>query len=133
MKPEAKVYSVACPLLVPLVEEGWLKKPETVMIIKKYLHPLKVRQIDTLILGCTHYPLLIDKIQRKIGKRVTVIDSSIALAENVKGFLDTHPEVDNLLGKKGEFKLFVSDVTEQFEKTAEATLKRKVLLEHIKL
>ena len=133
MKPEAKVYSVACPLLVPLVEEGWLKKPETVMIIKKYLHPLKVRQIDTLILGCTHYPLLIDKIQRKIGKRVTVIDSSIALAENVKDFLDTHPEVDNLLGKKGEFKLFVSDVTEQFEKTAEVTLKRKVLLEHIKL
>jgi len=133
MKPEAKVYSTACPLLVPLVEEGWLKKPETVMIIKKYLHPLKVRQIDTLILGCTHYPLLIDKIQRKIGKRVTVIDSSIALAENVKDFLVTHPEVDNLLGKKGEFKLFVSDVTEQFEKTAEATLKRKVLLEHIKL
>jgi glutamate racemase len=133
MKPAAKVYSVACPLLVPLVEEGWLKKPETVMILKKYLHPLKVRQIDTLILGCTHYPLLLDKIQRKIGKRVTVIDSSIALAENIKDFLGTHPEVDNFLGKKGEFRLFVSDVTEQFEKTAKATLKRKVLLEHIKL
>ncbi|MGD2028661.1 MAG: glutamate racemase [Desulfobacterales bacterium] len=133
IRPAAKVYSVACPLLVPLVEEGWLKKPETVMILKKYLHPLKIRQIDTLILGCTHYPLLMDKIQRKIGKRVTVIDSSIALAENVKNFLDTHPEVDKFLGKKGAFKLFVSDVTEQFEKTAEATLKMKVLLEHIKL
>jgi glutamate racemase len=133
IKPKAKVYSVACPLLVPLVEEGWIEKPETVMIIKKYLHPLKIRQIDTLILGCTHYPLLMDKIQRKIGKRVTVIDSSIALAENIKDFLDTHPEVDNFLGKKGEFRLFVSDVTDQFEKTAETTLKRKVLLEHIKL
>jgi len=133
MKPKAKVYSVACPLLVPLVEEGWLKKPETVMIIKKYLHPLKTRQIDTLILGCTHYPLLIDKIQRKIGKRVTVIDSSIALAESVRIFLNTHPEVDDSLGKNGAFRLFVSDVTEQFEKTAQATLKKKVLLEHIKL
>ena len=133
MKPKAKVYSVACPLLVPLVEEGWLKKPETVMIIKKYLHPLKIRQIDTLILGCTHYPLLIDKIQRKIGNKVTVIDSSIALAENIKIFLDKHPGVDKLLGKKGAFRLFVSDVTEQFEKTAEGTLKKKVLLEHIKL
>jgi glutamate racemase len=132
-KPKAKVYSVACPLLVPLVEEGWLKKPETMMIIKKYLHPLKTRQIDTLILGCTHYPLLLGKIQRKIGKRVTVIDSSIALAENVKNFLDTHPAIDNLLGKKGAFRLFVSDVTEQFEKTAKATLKRRVLLEYIKL
>ncbi|MBW1747843.1 MAG: glutamate racemase, partial [Deltaproteobacteria bacterium] len=88
LKPDAKVYSAACPLLVPLVEEGWMKKPETVMIIKKYLHPLKVRQIDTLILGCTHYPLLKDKIQRKIGKRVHIIDSSIAIAENVKFFLD---------------------------------------------
>ena len=133
MKPKAKVYSVACPLLVPLVEEGWLKKPETVMIIKKYLHPLKIRQIDTLILGCTHYPLLLDKIQRKIGKRVTIIDSSIALAENVKDFLGTHPNIDNLLDKKGAFRLFVSDVTEQFKKTAEATLKRRVLLEYVKL
>ncbi|MEA1901260.1 MAG: glutamate racemase, partial [Thermodesulfobacteriota bacterium] len=55
MNPHARVYSKACPLLVPLVEEGWLNKPETKMIVKKYLHPLKVRQIDTLILGCTHY------------------------------------------------------------------------------
>jgi glutamate racemase len=133
MNPHAKVYSVACPLLVPLVEEGWMKKPETMMIIKKYLLPLKVRQIDTLILGCTHYPLLKDKIQRKIGKRVIVIDSSIAVAETVKSFLDTHPEIDRQLGKNDVFRLFVSDITEQFEKTAGITLKRKVFLEHIKL
>ena len=133
LKPDAKVYSAACPLLVPLVEEGWMKKPETVMIIKKYLHPLKVRQIDTLILGCTHYPLLKDKIQRKIGKRVHIIDSSIAIAENVKFFLDTHPEVDKQLSKNNAFRLFVSDITEQFEKTARATLKRNVLLEHVGL
>jgi glutamate racemase len=133
LKPDAKVYSAACPLLVPLVEEGWMKKPETVMIIKKYLHPLKVRQIDTLILGCTHYPLLKDKIQRKIGKRVHIIDSSIAIAENVKFFLDAHPEVDKQLSKNNAFRLFVSDITEQFEKTARATLKRNVHLEHVEL
>lgn len=133
IKPDAKVYSAACPLLVPLVEEGWMKKPETVMIIKKYLHPLKVRQIDTLILGCTHYPLLKDKIQRKIGKRVHIIDSSIAIAKNVKFFLDTHPEVDKQLSKNNAFRLFVSDITEQFKKTAQTTLKRNVFLEHVKL
>ncbi len=133
LRPEAKVYSAACPLLVPLVEEGWLKKPETVMIIKKYLHPLKVRQVDTLILGCTHYPLLKDKIQRKIGKRVVVIDSSIAVSAKVKGFLENHPEIDSSLGKGGKFRLFVSDITEQFEKIAQATLKKKVLLEHVQL
>jgi len=131
--PEAKVYSVACPLLVPLVEEGWLKKPETAMIVKKYLHPLKVRQIDTLILGCTHYPLLKDKIQRKIGKKVNIIDSSIAVTGLVKDFLAQNAEVDNLLGKNGRFRLMVSDVTAQFEKTAKATLKRNILLEHVKI
>jgi len=133
LNPAAKVYSVACPLLVPLVEEGWLKKPETVMIIKKYLHPLKVRQIDTLILGCTHYPLLKDNIQRKIGKKVDVIDSSVAVAGAVKDFLAGHSDVDNLLSKNGEFRLFVSDVTDQFAKTAKFTLKRNVRLEQIKL
>ena len=103
------------------------------MIIKKYLLPLKTRQIDTLILGCTHYPLLKDKIQRKIGKRVMVIDSSIAVAEKLKSFLDTHPEIDRQLGKNDIFRLFVSDITEQFEKTAKLTLKRNVFLELVKL
>ncbi len=133
MNPAAKIFSAACPLLVPLVEEGWLKKPETVMIIKKYLHPLKVRQIDTLILGCTHYPLLKDKIQRKAGKKVTIIDSSKAVAKKVKDFLDTHAETDHMLTKKGEFRLFVSDITYQFESLAKSTLKRNVLLEHVKI
>ncbi len=133
MKPDAKVYSVACPLLVPLVEEGWLKKPETAMIVKKYLHPLRVRQIDTIILGCTHYPLLKKIIQRKIGRRVNIIDSSIAVAGKIKDFFEKHPEIDNLMSKNGECRFFVSDVTEQFEKTARATLKRNVLLEHVRI
>ncbi|MFC1516513.1 glutamate racemase [Thermodesulfobacteriota bacterium] len=133
IQSDAKVYSVACPLLVPLVEEGWLKRPETAMIIKKYLHPLKVRQIDTLILGCTHYPLLKDKIQRKIGKRVRIIDSSIAVAGIVKDYFENHPDVERQLGKNSRFKLMVSDVTDQFEKIARKTLKRNVLLEHVKI
>ena len=60
------------------------------MIGKKYLHPLKVRQIDTLILGCTHYPLLNKIIQNKIGKRVNIIDSSVGVAKKVKDFLKTN-------------------------------------------
>ena len=133
LSPEAKVYSIACPLLVPLVEEGWAKKPETAMIIKKYLHPLKVRQIDSLILGCTHYPLLKDKIQRKIGKKVNVVDSSRAVAKTVKTYLSAHADIDNQLTQKSGFRLFVSDVTDQFQKTAQMTLKRHVVLEHVKI
>ena len=124
-----KVFSRACPLLAPLVEEGWLKKPETSMIIKKYLHPLKVRQIDTLILGCTHYPLLKKIIQRKIGKRVNIIDSSSSVAVKVKNFLSDNTVLDNSLGKKNRFNIFVSDVTEQFKQTANFALKKKVDLE----
>ena len=127
-----KVFSRACPLLVPLVEEGWLKKPETSMIIKKYLHPLKVRQIDTLILGCTHYPLLKKIIQRKIGKRVNIIDSSLSVAVKVKNFLSDNTELDNILEKNNRFNIFVSDVTEQFKQTANFALKKKVNLELVK-
>ena len=126
MRPAAKIYSIACPLLVPLVEEGWLNKPEAAMIVKKYLHPLKTRRIDTLILGCTHYPLLKQVIQRKAGKQVHLIDSSISVAGDIKAFLEKYKEVDKPLGKNGKLTLFVSDITEQFEKIAVMTLKTKV-------
>ena len=126
--PDSSVFSTACPLLVPLVEEGWFDKPETRMIVKKYLHPLKVRQVESLILGCTHYPLLKSIIQEKIGRRVKIIDSSVAVAEKIREFFTTHPEIDNAIGKTGRADLFVSDITEQFEKTASTILKRKVSL-----
>lgn len=131
LNPDAKVYSVAAPLLVPLVEEGWLDRPETRMIVKRYLHPLKTRQIDTLILGCTHYPLLENIIRRKMGKRVTIINSSVVVAENLRTYLQQHPEVDAQLGKNGQAEYFVSDITAQFEKTAHTILKRKCRLHHV--
>jgi len=132
LAPQARVYSRACPLFVPLVEEGWIKKPETAMIVKKYLHPLKVRRIDTLILGCTHYPLLKETIQRKIGKQVRVIDSSVAITRKVREFLDRHSELDQSLSRKRIQRFFVSDVTPQFEKTAEELLKTHIRLELIR-
>jgi glutamate racemase len=131
--PAARVYSAATPLLVPLVEEGWIKKPETRMIIKKYLIPLKTRQIDTLILGCTHYPLLESIIQQKIGKRVKVINSSTVVAENLKHYLQQHPEVDEGLQKNGHAAYFVSDITDQFEQTARSIIKRRISLQHVEI
>jgi glutamate racemase len=127
-----KVISAACPLLVPLVEEWWLKKPETNRIVKKYLHPLKVRQIDTLILGCTHYSLLKKTIQMKIGRRVNIIDSAAAVAENLKDYLQAHGQIAASLSKKGRMRLFVSDLTDQIENSAKMILKRNVRLEAFK-
>jgi glutamate racemase len=133
LRPEMAVYGQPCPLLVPLVEEGWINRGETRKIVKTYLHPLKLKQIHVLILGCTHYPLLKEIIQVKIGKRVKVIDSSEALSGSVMAFLRENPEVDGSLSKGGTCQFYVSDVTEQFQKVANAILKRKVGLEHIRL
>jgi glutamate racemase len=133
IRPEMKVYGHPCPLLVPLVEEGWLKKGETRKIVKKYLHPLKVKQIEVLILGCTHYPLLKDVIQAKIGKRVKVIDSSEALSASVIEFLHNNSDVESSLKKGGTCQFFVSDITEQFEQIAGTILKGTVKLKHVRL
>ncbi|MEK7139202.1 MAG: glutamate racemase [Patescibacteria group bacterium] len=69
-----QLFAQACPLLVPLVEENWLKRPETKMILRRYLRPLKEQRVDTLILGCTHYPLLAPLISDTMGLRVTLVD-----------------------------------------------------------
>ena len=124
--PNAKIWSNPCPLLVPLVEEGWFTRPETKMIVKKYLSPLKTKQIDSLILGCTHYPLLKDIIQQKIGKRVRVIDSSVAVTSKVQRFFNENPDIESGLSKNKRLDIYVSDITSQFEKTARMILKKKI-------
>ena len=129
--PTTKVYSEPCPLLVSLVEEGWTTKPETASIVKKYILPLKAKKIDTLILGCTHYPVLKGLISQKMGKQVYIVDSSQAVAASVKEYLKTHPETDALLGKTGQYRFYVSDLTSQFEKVAKKILKIPLRLEQV--
>jgi len=130
--PGIQVFSQACPLLVPLVEEGWLKRPETKRIVRKYLSPLKMKQVDTLVMGCTHYPLLKAVIQAKMGKRVQVIDSSKEVALWVKDYLERNPEITGSLtpatGQDGH-RFFVSDLTPSFEHIANQFLGRPIRLE----
>jgi glutamate racemase len=133
-QPEAQVFMTACPLLVPLVEEGWLKRPETAMIVRKYLRPLKDKQIDTLILGCTHYPVLRHVIQKKIGARVALVDSAEAVALQVRAFLDSvRGDAVARSSSKGRCRIFVTDTAEQFRRTARLILKRSVHIWHAEL
>jgi len=126
----AKVVMAACPLLVPLVEEGWLNRPETAKIIRKYLAPLKSRQIDTLILGCTHYPVLRRQIQQKIGKRVTLVDSAEAIANQVRGYLASHGhDAVRKPNEEGRCHIFVTDTAEQFKKTAQRIMRKRWVIE----
>jgi len=129
LNSEAKVYSAACPLLAPLVEEGWLKKPETVRIVKKYLHPLKVRQIDTLILGANHYALLKTIIQRKIGKRVQVIDARDAVPAALLDFFRENDELKRAIYKGGRHQFLVSDRSEHLLKSAKRLFGSNIDLE----
>lgn len=126
--PASTVHSQACPLLVPLVEEGWINKRETKMILRRYLDPMKRRQVDTLVLGCTHYPLLKHLIQPRIGKKVKVIDSSHAVANELRLFLKQRPELEKTLQKGGENLYYVSDVTPSSQKTADFIFNRKINL-----
>ncbi|AEH45699.1 glutamate racemase [Thermodesulfatator indicus DSM 15286] len=126
--PEVKVYGNACPLLVPLVEEGWLKKPETRRIVKKCLIPLKIRGIDTLVLGCTHYPLLKPVIQAKAGRRVRLVDPAEEVAIEVAEFLKANPRFEEKLSRGDEPLIYVSDLTEAFERVARLFMGRRITL-----
>jgi glutamate racemase len=131
-RPEIEVFSQACPLLVPLVEEGWLNRPETRRIVRKYLFSLKMKQIDTLVLGCTHYPLLKPVICNKMGKKVQVIDSSQEVALWLKAYLEENPDISASLtpsSGEGGHRFFVSDLTPTFEQIASHFLGRPIQLE----
>ncbi len=85
---EVQTTALACPLLVPLIEEGWLQNEITDHVIKRYLDPLVQKEVDTLVLGCTHYPLLRDAILRFLGDRVRLVDSAENCAIAVQNLLE---------------------------------------------
>lgn len=83
LRPDLEVHGKACPLFVPLVEEGWVEDEVTEMVAKRYLQPLIDRGIDTLVLGCTHYPVLAPLLQRIVGSDIQVVDPAQEVAEQV--------------------------------------------------
>jgi glutamate racemase len=87
LNPDVRVTARACPLLVPLIEEGWLESPITDEIIMQYLGPLLTDGIDTLVLGCTHYPLLRNAIARLVGEQIALVDSAQNCATAVRDLL----------------------------------------------
>ncbi len=138
--------SVSAPLLVPLVEEGWIKKPETRSILKKYLISLKHANVDTLILGCTHYPLLQKEFERKMGKNCVIINSGASQAKAFAEYLKNHPKISSSLsqssssssplqrGARGDLQFFTTDCPEKFQKLGEIFLGKKMKkVENVKL
>lgn len=123
--PTLEVFEKACPLFVPLVEEGMIEGEPTRLIAQEYLNDFKANDIDTLILGCTHYPLLKKVISAVVGEGVTLVDSGVAAAITVAEVLEEYSllaEVPSL--KQNEF--YVSDLPLQFKKIAELFLGNEI-------
>ncbi|MFW6134301.1 MAG: glutamate racemase [Elusimicrobiota bacterium] len=109
-----QIYSRSCPLFVPLVEEGWLDHPVTKRVAEIYLNNLK-EKIDSIILACTHYPMIKNVISETLGREIAIIDSAVEVAKEVKNKV-SEMKMENKTNKKQEIKYFVSDSPELFKK-----------------
>jgi len=120
-----KVFEKACPLFVPLAEEGWIGHNATYEIAEEYLEELRNSEIDTLVLGCTHYPILAKVIQKVMGDNITMIDSGVASAEIVKHVLQERG-LENNREETGQSEFYVSDIPTTFKTVAELFLGKPV-------
>ena len=125
---DVEVFEKACPLFVPLAEEGWIDHKATELIAEEYLEELIKKEIDTLVLGCTHYPVLTEIIQKVMGEEVTLIDSGTAAALEVEDYLNGIG-LRNDSNQIGEHQYYVSDVPAKFKTIAERFL--GTTLDHI--
>ena len=129
INPEATVLGKACPLFVPLVEEGLLEDPVTDEIAMRYLSELKDEEIDTLILGCTHYPLIRKTIGRTMGDGVTLVNPAYETARELKEQL----AMRNLLNEEkidlgtNKYQFYVSDAADKFQQFANSIIKYGIL------
>ncbi len=123
----------ACPLLVPLIEEGLVDHPATRMILKNYLRPLKHANIDTLILGCTHYPLLQKEIARIMGKNCQLISSAKAAADAIESYFEAHPDLLKKLSKKGKRQYLTTDCPERFAEIGGKFLGERIKVEKVEI
>jgi glutamate racemase len=123
--PSVKVYGKACPLFVPLVEEGWLDDPITVEVAKRYMSELQSYGIDTLVLGCTHYPLIRHTIGSIVGDKVALVNPAFETAKTLKEVLKSKGLESTV--PPGKHKFFVSDGAEKFKKFANTILPCEVV------
>ncbi|HXV19308.1 MAG TPA: glutamate racemase, partial [Candidatus Omnitrophota bacterium] len=126
LDPSVRVYSESCPLFVPFVEEGWLDGEVVESVARTYLDGLRSFGIDTLILGCTHYPLLSSVIQKTVGESVGLVNSAEETAKEAKALLE-RLELSSVKEKaRQETQFFVSDEPEQFRVLGERFLGRSI-------
>lgn len=133
--PDIQVSGVACPMWVSLVENNESQNDGADYFIRKYIDQLlsKDPQIDTVILGCTHFPLLLPKIRQYIANDISVISQGEYVAESLKDYLRRHPEMDAKCTKNGNCQFYTTEAEEKFSESASTFLNRQISVKHITL
>ena len=133
--PEIQVSGTACPMWVSLVENNESQDEGADYFIRKYIDQLlsKDPQIDTVILGCTHFPILLPKIRQYIPEHISVIAQGEYVAESLKDYLKRHPEMDAKCTKNGNFQFYTTEAEEKFSESASTFLKQQISVKHITL
>lgn len=130
INPEAEIYSQACSLFVPLVEEGLIEHPALELIAKEYLQSLITAKVDCLVLGCTHYPLIQSTIASIMGNTVNIIDPAITVCAQLKEVLTTNKQL-NANRTRGNYKFYVTDIPVKFQAIGEMFLNHPI--DHIEV
>ena len=133
--PEIQVSGTACPMWVSLVENNESQDEGADYFIRKYINQLlsKDPQIDTVILGCTHFPILLPKIRQYIPEHISVIAQGEYVAESLKDYLKRHPEMDAKCTKNGNCQFYTTEAEEKFSESASTFLKQQINVKHITL
>lgn len=133
--PEIQVSGTACPMWVSLVENNESQDEGADYFIRKYIDQLlsKDPQIDTVILGCTHFPILLPKIREYIPEHISVIVQGEYVAESLKDYLKRHPEMDAKCTKNGNCQFYTTEAEEKFSESASTFLKQQISVKHITL
>ncbi len=125
-RADLKIFPFATPLLVPLIEEDWLNHAATHLVLAEYLQPMLEARVDTLVLGCTHYPLLKGMIQTIVAGQMELVDSADNMALKLQLVLESHGLLRPLGQDSGEVRIFATDLSPRFRPLAERFLKSSV-------
>lgn len=133
--PELNVFQEACPMWVPLVENNEYNSPGADYFIQKNIHNLlqQSNQIDTVLLACTHYPLLIEKIKKIVPAGVSILSQGEIVAKSLKAYLEKHPEIEDKCSKNAQISFFTTDSTEDFDNHAAVFYGSQVKSVHLAL
>jgi glutamate racemase len=133
--PDLKVFQQACPLWVPLIENGEQDKPGADYFVKSYLDQLfsQSADIDTLLLACTHYPLLADKIRAFMPKGVNIVSQGAIVAKSLAKYLESHPDLAQKCSQSGQLSFYTTDNPQAFELQASTFFGQKIAAKHTDL